>query len=86
MEFLTSAYRATATEPTNPGALVNTMRTMGMPLYNALPPTGYYITADKWMNTGALVDRLNFAGQADGREVRWAEVRRGEGGGSGVDK
>jgi uncharacterized protein (DUF1800 family) len=63
MEFLASAYRTTLTEPTNPGALVNTMRTMGMPLYFALPPTGYYITADKWFNTGALVDRLNFAYQ-----------------------
>ena len=41
MEFLASAYRATLTDPSNPGALVNTMRTMGMPLYNALPPTGY---------------------------------------------
>jgi uncharacterized protein (DUF1800 family) len=63
MEFLASAYRTTLTEPTNPGALVNAMRTMGMPLYQALPPTGYYITADKWMNTSALVDRLNFAYQ-----------------------
>ena len=63
MEFLASAYRTTLTDPTNPGALVNTMRNMGMPLYFALPPTGYYITADKWMNTGALVDRLNFAYQ-----------------------
>jgi uncharacterized protein (DUF1800 family) len=63
MEFLVSAYRTTLTEPTNPGALVNAMRTMGMPLYQALPPTGYYITADKWMNTSALVDRLNFAYQ-----------------------
>jgi hypothetical protein len=34
---------------------------MGMPLYYALPPTGYYITADQWMNSTALVDRLNFA-------------------------
>jgi uncharacterized protein (DUF1800 family) len=63
MEFLASAYRTTLTEPTNPGALVNAMRTMGMPLYQALPPTGYYITADKWMNTSALVGRLNFAYQ-----------------------
>ena len=63
MEFLASAYRSTLTDPSNPGALVNTMRAMGMPLYYALPPTGYYITADKWMNTGALVDRLNFAYQ-----------------------
>ena len=32
-----------------------------MPVYYALPPTGYYITADQWMNSTALVDRLNFA-------------------------
>jgi len=63
MEFLASAYRTTMTEPSNPGALVFTIRNMGMPLYFALPPTGYYITADKWMNTSALVDRLNFAYQ-----------------------
>jgi hypothetical protein len=58
-----SAFRATATDPVNPGALVGTLRTMGMPLYNALPPTGYYLTADQWMNSTALVDRLNFAYQ-----------------------
>ncbi len=63
MEFLASAYRTTMTDPSNPGALVNSMRTMGMPLYFALAPTGYYITADKWMNSSALVDRLNFAYQ-----------------------
>jgi uncharacterized protein (DUF1800 family) len=63
MEFLASAYRTTVTDPSNPGALVNTIRTMGMQLYYALPPTGYYITADHWMNSSALVDRLNFAYQ-----------------------
>ncbi len=63
MEFLTSAYRSTLTEPTNPQPLVNQMRGMGMELYHALPPTGYSVTADKWMNTNALVDRLNFAVQ-----------------------
>ena len=63
IEFVASAFRTTATDPVNPGALANTLRTMGMPLYNALPPTGYYITADQWMNSTALVDRLNFAYQ-----------------------
>jgi uncharacterized protein (DUF1800 family) len=63
MEFLASAYRTTLTDPSNPGALVNTIKNMGMQLYYALPPTGYYITADKWMNSSALVDRLNFAYQ-----------------------
>ncbi|HEY6375568.1 MAG TPA: DUF1800 domain-containing protein [Edaphobacter sp.] len=61
MEFLASAFRTTATDPVNPGALVNTIKSMGMQLYYALPPTGYYITADHWMNSAALVDRLNFA-------------------------
>jgi uncharacterized protein (DUF1800 family) len=61
VEFVASAFRTTATDPANPGALVNTLKTMGMPLYYALPPTGYYITADQWMNSTALVDRLNFA-------------------------
>ncbi len=63
MEFLASAFRTTATDPANPGALVNTIKDMGMPVYYALPPTGYYITADHWMNSTALVDRLNFAAQ-----------------------
>src|ERR1017187_5221963 len=63
MEFLASAYRTTLTDPSNPGALVNTIKNMGMPLYYALPPTGSSITADHWMNSGALVDRLNFADQ-----------------------
>jgi len=40
---------------------VNTVKNMGMELYHALPPTGYYLTADHWMNSAALIDRLNFA-------------------------
>jgi uncharacterized protein (DUF1800 family) len=62
-EFVASAFRATATDPSNPNALVYTVRNMGMPLYNAVPPTGYYLTADQWMNSSALVARLNFAYQ-----------------------
>jgi uncharacterized protein (DUF1800 family) len=62
-EFVASAFRATATDPQNPDALVKTIKAMGMPLYEALPPTGYYLTAEQWMNSSALVDRLNFAYQ-----------------------
>jgi uncharacterized protein (DUF1800 family) len=61
LEFVASAFRATATAPTNPGALVGTLQRMGEPLYQMLPPTGYPMTADHWMNSGTLVDRLNFA-------------------------
>ena len=69
VEFLASAYRSTATDPQNPAAIVNQARTMGMPLYGALPPTGYYLTADQWMNSTALVDRLNFAYQLSGGKL-----------------
>ena len=61
-EFVVSAFRATATEPTNAAALSGTLdRNFGEALYKALPPTGYYITADHWMNTQSLLMRLNFA-------------------------
>lgn len=60
-EFLASVFRATATDPTDPAALVQAERQMGMPFYGKLEPTGYYITADQWMNTTALIDRLNFS-------------------------
>jgi uncharacterized protein (DUF1800 family) len=69
LEFVASAFRTTATDPANPGALANTLNTMGMRLYYALPPTGYYITADHWMNSSALVDRLNFAYALTGNKL-----------------
>ena len=61
LEFVASAFRATETNPTNPAALVYVLKTMGEPLYQMQPPTGYPMTADHWMNSAALVDRLNFS-------------------------
>jgi hypothetical protein len=61
LEYVASSLRATDTDPTNPGALANELKTMGEPLYRCLPPTGYAATADHWMNSAALVDRLNYA-------------------------
>jgi uncharacterized protein (DUF1800 family) len=63
-EFVASAFRATATDPQNPGALVGLLTNqLGEPPYKKLEPTGYYITADHWMNTQSLMARLNFADQ-----------------------
>jgi hypothetical protein len=33
---------------------------MGMPLYGAQPPTGYSTKSDVWVNSAALLDRMNF--------------------------
>jgi len=34
---------------------------LGQPLYEAQPPTGYPDRAESWVNTGALLGRMNFA-------------------------
>ena len=60
-EFVVSAVRATGTEVQDATPLVRAMQQLGMPLYMCQPPTGYKDTADAWVNTGALVGRMNFA-------------------------
>ncbi len=69
LEFVASAFRATSTDPTNPQALVGVLKNMDEPLYRCQPPTGYAATADHWMNSAALVDRLNFSLQLTGSKV-----------------
>jgi len=41
-----------------------------MPLYLCQPPTGYADRADAWVNTGALLNRMNFAVQLVGGRMR----------------
>jgi uncharacterized protein (DUF1800 family) len=60
-EFVASALRAVATGSVDAKPLVRQLQQMGMPLYMCQPPTGYKDTADAWVNTGALVNRINFA-------------------------
>ena len=61
LEFVVSAVRATGAVVVNPQPLVGELRTLGMPLYGCVPPTGYSMTADAWVNTGSLLNRMNFA-------------------------
>ena len=60
-EFVVSAIRATGAEVRNATPLVQQLRTLGMPLYGAQPPTGYDDKAASWVNSGALINRMNFA-------------------------
>ena len=60
-EFVVSALRTTNTVVDDPLPLVRTLQELGMPPYMCQPPTGYKDTADAWVNTGALVGRMNFA-------------------------
>ena len=44
--------------------------TLGMPLYLCQPPTGYDETAEAWVSSGALVNRMNFAVALASGELR----------------
>ena len=41
--------------------MVAAVRNLGMPLYGCQPPTGYSDKAEAWVNSGALLNRMNFA-------------------------
>ncbi len=60
-EFVVSAVRATGTDTSNAMPLVLAVRNLGMPLYGCQPPTGYSDKAEAWVNSGALLNRMNFA-------------------------
>ncbi len=61
LEFVVSSLRATGTDLNNPGPALGILNKMGMPLYQMVPPTGYSMTASTWMNSEALIDRMNYA-------------------------
>ncbi len=60
LEFVASSLRATQAEIADPQPLLGTLNKMGMPLYGAQPPTGYSTKSDVWVNSAALLDRMNF--------------------------
>ncbi|MDQ3584990.1 MAG: DUF1800 domain-containing protein, partial [Acidobacteriota bacterium] len=60
-EVAASALRALGAETNGGPALHQWIAKMGEPLYLYQAPTGYPDTAEHWVNTGALLERLNFA-------------------------
>jgi len=60
-EFVVSSIRATDADVTNAMPLVATLNKMGEPLYQQQPPTGYSMKADAWVNSAALLNRMNFS-------------------------
>ncbi|MEW6126074.1 MAG: DUF1800 domain-containing protein [Acidobacteriota bacterium] len=60
-ELAISAIRAVGAETVNPRQVAQFVAKMGQPLYLYQPPTGYPDRAEQWVNTGALLERLNFA-------------------------
>ena len=60
-ELVVSTARALGADVSTPILMVQWVGRMGEPLYLCQPPTGYSDKAETWVNTGALLIRLNFA-------------------------
>jgi len=61
LEFVVSAARASGADVEDARALVGTLNNMGMMPYGMMPPTGYSMKASTWVNSSALLARMNFA-------------------------
>ena len=59
-EVVVSTIRTVGAD-TNGRQIQAMLQKMGEPLYGFQAPTGYPDTAEDWVNTGALLERLNFA-------------------------
>jgi uncharacterized protein (DUF1800 family) len=75
LEFVVSALRATGADVSDATSLVRAMAQLGMPLYQCQPPTGYKDTSEAWTNTGALVNRMNFALQLSSGRMQGVRIR-----------
>jgi uncharacterized protein (DUF1800 family) len=70
LEFVVSAVRASGAQVDDARGLGGRLASMGMPLYQQQPPTGYKDTADAWVSTSGLLARLNLALDLAGGKVR----------------
>jgi len=73
-EMVVSAVRALNANVTDAFALANQVENLGEPLYRKLEPTGYPNTNAEWVNSAALLGRMNFALQLAQNRVQGAKV------------
>jgi uncharacterized protein (DUF1800 family) len=75
LDFVVSAARISNASMVSAQPLAQALRAdLGMPLYGCQPPTGYSDTADAWVNTGALLNRMNLALRLVNSEARGVRV------------
>jgi uncharacterized protein (DUF1800 family) len=76
-EVVVSALRALGAQPDGTPRTAQIIATLGEPIYGHQAPNGWPETGDQWMNTGAILARINFgmaiaAGKIPGvSPVRW---------------
>jgi uncharacterized protein (DUF1800 family) len=61
LEFVVSALRAVDADPDSTPRLAQAVAKLGEPLYQQASPAGYPEREEDWVNSGALLGRMNFA-------------------------
>lgn len=80
-ELVVSALRALDAHPDGSPRLAQVVSRLGQPLFGHQAPNGYPETGEAWMNTGAILNRINFgllvaAGRIPGvRLATWPRAR-----------
>jgi uncharacterized protein (DUF1800 family) len=54
--------------------IAHQLQIMGMPLFGMQPPTGYSMKADAWVNSSALLGRMNFAMALTSGKMKGAQI------------
>ncbi len=73
-ELMASSLRALNADVKASPALIGLLNKMGEPLYGYITPNGYPDKAEDWVNTGALLERMNFAVALASNRIPQAKV------------
>ena len=60
-DFVISAVRAGGIDVWDPGVVVKAIADLGQPLYGRQTPDGYSMQSTPWINSSALLERMNFS-------------------------
>jgi uncharacterized protein (DUF1800 family) len=74
LEFVVSSIRATGADVTDALPLARQLNQLGMPLYGMQPPTGYSMKEETWVNSSALLGRMNFSLALMSGKIRGVDV------------
>ena len=74
LEYVASALRSVEAEVESPDAVVEWLTRMGQPLYTYLVATGFPDKGSFWLDSSAIVQRMNFAQQLLANEIEGVEV------------
>lgn len=89
VELAISSIRSLDGETDGGPAIHQWVAKMGEPLYQFAPPTGYPDVASAWVNTGSLIERLNFSlalvrNRIPGTQLDLTRFNTGDGASGGV--